>query len=102
MSTAAVDQIPHLLAEFIDSLEGDYITYEVAEDFLAAMREREPAELDAWLHQQALTLVEITIGNARRSKRARAKRSARARAFDAAAEAGDVSFFTQPFVIDDD
>jgi hypothetical protein len=101
MSTVAVSRIPYLLADYINALEGDYSTREVAEDFLADMRLREPEELDAWLHEQALALIEITIGNSRRSRRARARRSAKLRAFSQAAESGEVSFYTEPFVIDE-
>jgi len=102
VSTVTVSQIPYLLAEYINALGSDYNTREAAEEFLADMRLREREELDAWLHQQALTLIEITIGNSRRSRRARARRSAKLRAFSKAAESGEVSFYTEPFVIDEE
>jgi hypothetical protein len=99
----AVETFSDLLAEFRQSLDGDYIATVEATRFVKRMEADHPDVLAGWMGAKTVEFVTSVIGAAERRERSQTLRGASRRAFAVAAESADparLELFHLPFVID--
>jgi hypothetical protein len=93
------------LAEFHESLDGDFVTAIEASRFVALMEAEHPAELSEWMRANAVQAAAIELGNRDRKERTRALRFASERAFAQSAErfqeSGALPVLAVRFVVDE-
>lgn len=94
-------QLTDRLAEYRQTLTGDFTSPVAAQKFVAMMQRDHPAELAEWMTTHAIQFVTAALTTQETRSRAIAFRRAGAAAFHEAFEQGELRVFAMPFVIDD-